>query len=168
MIKKSLSIAISAIILTLCTSNISYAATVQNNGQDSTTISPYSVEMGGSSGAVSGSYEYYSYGVTAYYHQLSCTGRASSHYNVYLPSSFISKINDNVGNWTTPIVVGAVAKVLGLSITNPFIIMLGGALALDWATVTWKDNGNGVTLNFDGTNGVRPYKIVSGKNLFGH
>lgn len=127
-------------------------------------IAPYANIQGG--GGNSGNLSYYSYGVVVYEHPWNCAGKPGLHHTIYLPSSFINKVNSNVGNWTTPLVIGGVAKLLGLSVTNPVAIAIGTALASQWAIITWKDNGNGVTLAFDG--GILPYKIASGCNYYLH
>lgn len=104
-------------------------------------IAPYSNIQGGGDG---GNLTHYAYGVAEYDHPLSCTGYPGCHYTIYLPSSFINKVNSNVENLTTPLVIAGVGKLLGLAVTNPVAIAIGTALASQWAVISWKDNGAGV------------------------
>lgn len=161
----ALSIVFVSIPKTTNAATLNKATTFSNEQSNEITITPYSNESGTGTGA-GGNFYYYNYGVVEYSHALSCSGKVGPHSTIYLPSSFIQKVNDNVGNWTTPLVIGGVAKLLGTTISNPIAIAVGTALALQWATITWKDNGSGVTLVFGSA--ILPDKVVSGCNYYAH
>lgn len=181
MLKKLLSLALTLVLtLSLVAGNISKKAnaTMLNKEQKITTvendnefivqseIAPYSnIQDGG--GGSGGNLTYYSYGIVRFDHPINCYGHPIPHHTIYLPSSFINKVNTTIGNWSTAAVIAGVGALLGISITDPMVIAIGTTLALKWTTITWKDNGNGVTLLFDNTSSI-PQKIASGCNYYLH
>lgn len=54
---------------------------------------------------------------------------------------------------------------LGTYAKNPVVLLIVAGITVDWSTITYSDNGEGVTLVF-GTGIVRPDRIISGRNHY--
>lgn len=166
MLKKIFVICLSLLIATSFllnnTSKYVYAATNEIE------ISSRANEIGGGSGG-GGNFEYYDNGIIVYNHPDYVTATTTSKYTVYLPSSFINKINSTGSNPILTFGAGAVggyiANMLGTYAKNPVVLLIVAGITVDWSTITYSDNGDGVTLVF-GTGIVRPDRIISGKNHY--
>lgn len=129
-------------------------------------ITTRSNDAGGGVGG--GNFEYYSNGVIKYTHDPHVTVKTTSKYTIYLPSSFIDKINSTGSNPLLAFGAGAlgsyIAKSIGSYASHPVVKFIVAAISFDWTAVCYADNGNGVTLVY-GT-GIRPDRIISGRNHY--
>lgn len=88
------------------------------------------------------------------------------HY-IYLSEKFINKLERTTGNGAT------IAGLLGLSVSNNYAKVVIAAYGITWGRILYTDDGDGVTLYWNGTATWpdltgNPTKVLSGKNFIYH